>query len=289
MLKPFSQVDVFTAQAFSGNPLAVIHAADGLDTAQMAAIARWTNLSETTFLLKPQDARADYRVRIFTPGGELPFAGHPTLGSAYAWVHAGGSAKQPHEIIQQCEVGLIRIRRDEAYWSFAAPPLIRTGALDEAHLATLLAALDLQPHEVIAHQWVDNGPGWCVLWLDSATRVLSRQADHPDLKQFKLGLIGAYPKEATVGADFEVRAFVGGLGVPEDPVTGSLNAGIACWLLRDKHVVGSYVVSQGTCLQRQGRVLISSDADTIWVGGQVTPVIEGRIQIPAIADIPNHN
>lgn len=285
MRQRFSQVDVFTGIAFTGNPLAVIHDADALSATEMAAIARWTNLSETTFLLKPTVPQADYRVRIFTPGGELPFAGHPTLGSAFAWQAAGYVAHSASEIIQECAVGLVRIRREVNTWYFQAPPLIRTGPLGDDDLSALIRALKLNPAQVLDHQWVDNGPGWCALMLDSAASVLACEASDPGLAPFKLGLIGAYPKSIDAPADFEVRAFVGSLGVPEDPVTGSLNAGIAQWLFEKGLTNTGYSVSQGTRLGRQGRVYIKPSDTTLgrelWIGGMVTPVIDGEIQLAA--------
>ena len=193
MKRRFDQLDVFTAQALRGNPLAVVHDAAGLDDARMAAFARWTNLSETTFLLPPTDAQADYRVRIFTPGGELPFAGHPTLGSCHAWLAAGGRPKQSGTVVQQCGVGLVKVRRDGARLAFAAPPLRRSGPLDEPLVERICTALALDRSMVRAHQWVDNGPGWCALLLDSAERVLAVRPDWPGLGDLKLGLVGAHP------------------------------------------------------------------------------------------------
>ena len=277
MRHPFSQIDVFTLAAFKGNPLAVIHDADDLSDDDMASIARWTNLSETTFLLKPRTPAAHYRVRIFTPGGELPFAGHPTLGSAFAWLRAQGLAQPLNHLVQECEVGLIDIKLIDQKFYFKAPPLRRSGPLASTDLTTLIHALSLRPEAVVHHQWVDNGPGWCALYLDSAETVLKLNADHPDLKPYKLGIIGPYPKGHEV--QFEVRAFVGSLGVPEDPVTGSLNAGIASWLFKDGLMDKPYVVSQGTALAREGRVFVEQAADGIWIGGHVCPVIDGTIDL----------
>ena len=221
----FHQLDVFSARPLRGNPLAVVHGADALDDAAMAAFARWTNLSETTFLLNSATPGADYRVRIFTPGGELPFAGHPTLGSCAAWLAAGGVPAQPGVVVQECGVGLVRIRRDGARLAFAAPPLKRSGPLDDALLARIAAGCGLAPGAIVGHQWVDNGPGWCAVLLRGAAEVLAVKPDWAALGSLKLGLVAAQPP----GADtqFEVRAFVPSLGVPEDPVTGSLNAGLA--------------------------------------------------------------
>lgn len=273
----FHQLDVFTDTPMLGNPLAVVHGADALTDEQMAAFARWTNLSETTFLLAPVDPAADYRVRIFTPGGELPFAGHPTLGSCHAWLAAGGQAKSSAYVVQECGVGLIRIRRDGDRLAFAAPPLRRSGPLEAEKLQHIAAALGVSDTQIRAGQWVDNGPGWCAVLLDSAQTVLNLLPDHARLHDMKLGVVGAYPADGP--ADFEVRAFVGPLGIAEDPVTGSLNAGIAQWLIGDGIAPASYVASQGTALKRRGRVHIDRiDAD-IWVGGYVAMCIEGTVTL----------
>lgn len=244
----------------------------------MAGFARWTNLSETTFLLAPRHPEADYRVRIFTPGGELPFAGHPTLGSCYAWLAAGGIPRHPDYIVQECELGLVRIRRDGARLAFAAPPLLKRGPVAEILLTQAAAGLGLHREEILQHQWVDNGPGWFVLMLDSAERVLSLTPEVALLSDLKFGIIG--PHKAISDSDFEVRAFVVPLGITEDPVTGSLNAGIAMWLMETGSVRRSYVVSQGTALQRSGRVFVDKVGDDIWVGGYVATCIEGSVRLP---------
>lgn len=275
----FHQVDVFSARPLRGNPLAVVHAADGLGEAQMAALARWANLSETTFLLPPTDPAADYRVRIFTPIGELPFAGHPTLGSCYAWLAAGGVPREPAQVVQQCGVGLVPVRRqagNPARLAFGAPPLRRTGPLDEALLAQIRAALGLAPGDVVQHQWVDNGPGWCALLLPSAARVLALRPDWAALGDLKLGVVGPHP--AGGDAQFEVRSFIGG-GQFEDPVTGSLNAGLAQWLIGAGLAPAQYVATQGAALQRAGRLHLWREGATVWVGGDVTPVIEGELKL----------
>ena len=272
---PFTQLDVFSAQALRGNPLAVVHQADSLAESTMQSFAKWTNLSETTFLMQPTVAEADYRVRIFTPGGELPFAGHPTLGSCAAWLAAGGRAKQQDMIIQECGIGLVRVRRSGERLAFAAPPLIRSGPLDAPLLDRIVQALGIAPNMVIAHQWVDNGPGWCAVMLDSAARVLSVTPDSALIRDLKLGLIG--PTTAGDETDFEVRAFVGPLGIAEDPVTGSLNAGLASWLIPMGLAKPHYVVAQGSALGRAGRVFIDQDASDIWVGGDVSTCISGRV------------
>lgn len=275
----FDQLDVFSAVPLKGNPLAVVHAAQGLTEATMAAFARWTNLSETTFLLPPVDPRADYRVRIFTPGGELPFAGHPTLGSCHAWLAAGGQPRQPGLVVQECGVGLVQIRREAARLAFAAPPLRRTGPVDETLLARIAAGLGVTRAEILRHQWVDNGPGWCAVMLPSAEHVRAVRPDFARLGDVKLGLVGAFPPGHP--AAFEVRAFVPSLGVPEDPVTGSLNAGLAQWLIGAGLAPPAYEAVQGTALGRDGRVHVVRDGDTVWIGGDVAPCITGHVLLEA--------
>jgi PhzF family phenazine biosynthesis protein len=276
-LRRFDQLDVFTAVPLRGNPLAVVHDAGGLDDARMAAFARWTNLSETTFLLPPADPRADYRVRIFTPGGELPFAGHPTLGSCHAWLAAGGRPRDDATVVQECGVGLVRIRRRGARLAFAAPPLQRTGPLDATLLAQIAAGLGLGVADIRAHQWVDNGPGWCAVLLRDAAEVLAVRPDWGRLGDLKLGLVGAQAD----GADtqFEVRAFVPGLGVREDPVTGSLNAGLAQWLIGAGLAPRAYVAAQGAALGRAGRVHVEAEGATIWIGGDVAECVRGEVRL----------
>src|SRR5215813_2563575 len=207
MRRQFTQVNVFSADPLGGNPLAVVHAAEGLSEAQMAALARWTNLSETTFLLPPTDAGADYYVRIFTPGGELPFAGHPTLGSCHAWLAAGGKPRKSSLVVQQCGVGLVRVRCDGPRLEFVAPPLRRAGVLEPDVLAKIVKALTLLPSDIVHHQWVDNGPGWCAVMLRSAHQVLSLKPDWASLDPLKLGVVG--PHDAGHDVAFEVRAFIG--------------------------------------------------------------------------------
>ena len=275
----FDQLDVFSAVPLKGNPLAVVHAAQGLTEATMAAFARWTNLSETTFLLPPVDPRADYRVRIFTPGGELPFAGHPTLGSCHAWLAAGGQPRQPGRVVQECGVGLVHIRREAARLAFAAPPLRRTGPVDETLLARIAAGLGVTRAEILRHQWVDNGPGWCAVMLPSAEHVRAVRPDFARLGDVKLGLVGACPPGHP--AAFEVRAFVPSLGVPEDPVTGSLNAGLAQWLIGAGLAPPAYEAVQGTALGRDGRVHVVRDGDTVWIGGDVAPCVTGHVLLEA--------
>ena len=274
--RAFSQVNVFSADPLGGNPLAVVHAAQGLSEAQMAALARWTNLSETTFLLPPTDAGADYRVRIFTPGGELPFAGHPTLGSCHAWLAAGAKPRRPDMVMQQCGVGLVRVRCDGPRLQFAAPRLRRTGELEADVLAKIAGALGLQASDIVRHQWVDNGPGWCAVMLRSARQVLSLKPDWASLAPLKLGVVG--PHDPGHDAAFEVRAFIGGGGY-EDPVTGSLNASLAQWLIGAGLAEDSYVAAQGTVLQRAGRVYLRRIGGEVWVGGDVVDVIRGQLTL----------
>ncbi|MCY4745275.1 PhzF family phenazine biosynthesis protein [Pelomonas sp. UHG3] len=276
-LRRFAQVDVFTAEPLKGNPLAVVIDAAGLSDADMAAFARWTNLSETTFLLPPTDPAADYRVRIFTPGGELPFAGHPTLGSAHAFLASGGDVKKPGEVVQQCAIGLVRVKRDGARLAFAAPPLRHSGPVDAAGRAQVLAALRIAPAQLLDLVWCDNGPGWMAARLPDAASVLALQPDFVAMQGLKLGVVGAHPE----GADcqFEVRAFVPDLGVPEDPVTGSLNAGLALWLQGAGLAGDRYVAAQGAALGRAGRVHVVRDAEATWIGGDVTPLIHGQVRL----------
>jgi PhzF family phenazine biosynthesis protein len=270
----FTQVDVFTDEALLGNPLAVVHGADALDDARMQAFARWTNLSETTFLLPPEDPSADYRLRIFTAARELPFAGHPTLGSARAWLEAGGVPKGD-DVVQECGLGLVRIRRDGSRLALAAPPLLRGGPVDASDLAAAVSALRVNPDEVVDAQWADNGPGWVALLLRDADAVLALDPDWANLPN--VGVIGAYPPGSPV--DFEVRAMTPVVTSGEDPVTGSLNAAIAQWLIPAGLAPASYLVSQGTVLQRRGRVHVRQDGADIWVGGDTVVGISGTVAL----------
>ena len=276
MRKLFSQVNVFSADPLGGNPLAVVHAAEGLSEAQMAALARWTNLSETTFLLPPTDSGADYYVRIFTPVRELPFAGHPTLGSCHVWLAAGGKPRQSSRVVQQCGVGLVRVRCDGPRLEFAAPPVRRTGVLETDVLTKITKALAVQPVDIVHHQWVDNGPGWCAVMLRSARQVLSLKPDWAALAPLNLGVVG--PHESSNDAAFEVRAF-SGIGGYEDPITGSLNASLAQWLIGAGLAQSPYVAAQGTALQRTGRVHLRKDGEDVWVGGEVVDVIRGELNL----------
>lgn len=277
MPRRFTQVDVFGGAPLRGNPVAVVHDAEVLSEAEMARFANWTNLSETTFLLPTTDDRADYRVRIFTPTAELPFAGHPTLGSAHAWLLAGGVPASDDEVIQQSEAGLVRIRIGERL-AFAAPPLVRSGPLDGATTQQVLRALRVTPDQVLGAAWVDNGAGFLGVHLPDAETVLGLEPDFAEFGDLEIGVIGEYDSESreSVGADVEVRAFVPSFSVPEDPVTGSLNAGLAQWLIGDGALPASYVASQGTRLGRTGRVHVSSSDGEIWVGGSTDTILTGK-------------
>ena len=270
----FRQLDVFTRVPYRGNPLAVVLDGEGLDDAQMQQFARWTNLSETTFLLPPTYAAADYRIRIFTPGGELPFAGHPTLGSCHAWLATGGEPRGG-EIVQQCGVGLVRVRRDGERLAFAAPALRRSD-VEADLLQGVLAALGASPAQLRAAQWLDNGPKWLGLRLDSAASVLALDPDHAALKSLaKVGVIGPHPADTECA--FEVRAFAAPIGIAEDPVTGSLNASLAQWLIDDGLAPSAYVAAQGTRLDRSGRVWIERRDAQVWVGGESVLCVEGNV------------
>ena len=274
-LRAFKQVDVFTTEPYHGNPVAVVLDADGLSTEEMARFATWTNLSETTFVLPPTSRDADYRVRIFTPGAELPFAGHPTLGTCHAWLEAGGVPKSADRIVQECGAGLISIRRTDAGTAFAAPPLIRSGPVDEATVAHVADVLKIRSDEVVDAQWADNGPGWVAVLLADAQAVLDLR---PGIVDLDIGVAGPYPPGSPEA--FEVRAFFPKDGATaEDPVTGSLNASLAGWLLATGRATAPYVASQGTVLGRAGRVHITQDPDgTIWVGGGTVTCITGDVR-----------
>ncbi|WGL50952.1 PhzF family phenazine biosynthesis protein [Nocardioides sp. BP30] len=275
-MRSFRQVDVFSAEPLLGNPVAVVHDAEGLEDEQLAAFARWTNLSETTFLLPPTSAEADYRLRIFTPGGELPFAGHPTLGSAHAWLEAGGRPRG-ERIVQECGVGLVELHREQGRLAFAAPDRLRSGSVGAEDLARVADGLRIGRDEILDAEWVDNGPGWVAVLLADAAAVLSVWPDPAALGDLAVGVVGIYPEGECA---IEVRAFVGGLGVDEDPVTGSLNAGIAQWLVGNGTLPAAYVASQGTALGRHGRVHVASDPDgVIWVGGDTRTTITGTVAL----------
>ena len=302
----FKQVDVFTDTPYFGNPLAVVLGGSGLGDDAMQRFARWTNLSETTFLLPPTDASADYRVRIFTPGGELPFAGHPTLGSCHSWLQAGGQPKNAEFIMQECGVGLVKIRREAGTQrlAFAAPALKRSTPSPEL-LTQVAAALGVQPAQILAAQTLDNGPVWLGLLLDSPEAVLQLVPDHRALEQLgvDVGVAAIYPPEdappliaranrearafdtapkATLSAapDLEVRAFTTDSGINEDPATGSLNASLAQWLMAEGRMPARYLASQGVCLGRAGQVDLARDAQgQVWVGGDSVTCIDGQVTL----------
>ncbi|MGA8247282.1 MAG: PhzF family phenazine biosynthesis protein [Nocardioides sp.] len=272
-MRAFSQVNVFSSEAYLGNPLAVVHDAEGLTDDDMLRFANWTNLSETTFLLPPTDPGADYRVRIFTPSEELSFAGHPTIGSAHAWLEAGGTPRQEGEVVQECPAGLVRIRRGERL-AFAAPPVVREGPVTDEERDRLVRALALSADDVVDARWIDNGPGWVGVLLRDAAAVLAVRPDWAEFGDLEVGVVGRYPEGSECAV--EVRAFCPSIGVVEDPVTGSLNAGIGQWLAGDR-LPRSYVASQGTMLGRHGRLYVERDGDTVWVGGDAATAIKGTV------------
>lgn len=275
----FKQIDVFSSEPLKGNPLAVVFDADPLSEAQMAAFSNWTNLSETTFILEPRDPRADYRLRIFTTLSELPFAGHPTLGSCHAWLEAGGVPKG-EEIVQECAVGLVRIRRRGADLAFLAPPLLKSGPVEAGLLEQVRLGLGLAPEAIVEAQWVDNGAGWLAVLLAERDQVLDLQPDYARLKGLAVGVIAPWnPERDGDAAQFEVRAFISGDGMPEDPATGSLNAGIAQWLLGAGRAPERYVVSQGLSMGRAGRIQVERIGDEIWIGGAAVTCIEGSLRL----------
>jgi PhzF family phenazine biosynthesis protein len=309
--RAFKQVDVFTATPYFGNPLAVVLDGAGLSDDQMQRFARWTNLSETTFVLPPKEAGrlggADYRVRIFTPGAELPFAGHPTLGTCHAWLQAGGTPRSPGRVIQECGVGLVQIRNDGSRLAFAAPPLKRS-APGPTQLSEIAQALGLKASQILTAQLLDNGPVWLGLLLESVQTVLALEPDHLALKNLgiKVGVVAvdaAAPTPALIARSnrearafgtaraapaltaedeptVEVRAFAAPVGVMEDPVTGSLNASLAQWLMADGYAPTTYTASQGTCLDRAGRVHLVRDASgQVWVGGDAVTCITGSVRL----------
>ncbi|GAA2003243.1 PhzF family phenazine biosynthesis protein [Brevibacterium samyangense] len=299
----FSQVDVFASRSLGGNPLAVVHDADDLPELALSRFANWTNLSETTFLLAPTTPEADYRVRILTPDRELPFAGHPTLGSAHAWLEAGGTPRTPGVVVQECTAGLVTLRHDaeSGALAFAGPPFVRTGDVAAADLAAITTVLGISREDVLASQWVDNGPGWVGLLLRDAALVSDLTPDLSALGDFTIGVIGAIPRAAAPidggvpvamgsGAsdgtgnlpvpDFEVRAFFPqGSGGMEDPVTGSLNAGLAQWLIGAGLAPESYIASQGTALGRAGIVTVERIGEDVWVGGTTRTVVRGTVDL----------
>lgn len=277
MQRRFAEVDVFTEVPYQGNPLAVVIDGDGLSDDEMQRFANWTNFSETTFVMPPTDAAADYRVRIFTTATELPFAGHPTIGSCHAWLANGGTPRHTDRIVQQSAIGLVDIRRGaDGRLAFGAPAMLRTGPVDDATLAEAVAALGISPDAVVGSQWIDNGPGWLGILLSSADEVLAIKPANTDLK---LGVIGAHPAGSPFA--YEVRAFFAADGNTfEDPVTGSLNASAAQWLVGAGRFTPPYVVAQGTILGRAGRVHVAADADGgIWVGGDAVTCVNGTVEL----------
>lgn len=269
----FQQVDVFASVPYGGNPVAVVIDGEGVDDAEMLAFTRWTNLSEATFLLPPRAPRADYRVRIFTADGELPFAGHPTLGSAHAWLRAGGVPARAGELVQECEAGLIDIRHADTGLAFAAPPLLRDGPVADDLAGRIVQGLRVDASRVGAMRWVDNGPGWIGVLLDSARTVLEVEIDRDALRGLAVGIIGAHAEGGP--ADYEVRAFYSADGVFEDPVTGSLNASLAQWLIGAGIAPPRYRARQGTALGRAGMVDVTQDGGRVWIGGTCVTRIEG--------------
>lgn len=279
MDRRFRQVDVFGVDSFSGNPVAVILDSDGLTDNELRAFSAWTNLSECTFLYPPTDSRADYRVRIFAQNTELPFAGHPTLGTASAWLHAGGKPSQPNLIIQECTAGLVPIRIEGDLLAFNAPPRIRSGPVAEDLLNSIIEILGITRDQVVDSEWLDNGPGWVGILLDSAESVLKIRPNasaHPG--RWDIGVIG--PHKAGSEFAFELRAFFteGSEPLREDPITGSLNASAAEWLLSKNRVTSPYIASQGSAIARNGRVYISEDDGKIWVGGNTKVTLSGFLQ-----------
>jgi PhzF family phenazine biosynthesis protein len=274
--RAFAQVDVFTTVACLGNPVAVVLDGAGLATEDMQRFASWTNLSETTFVLPPTSPAADYRVRIFTPALELPFAGHPTLGTCHAWLTSGQVGRDPDAVVQECGAGLVTVRRVAEGLAFAAPPLVRSGPVDEVLVRRMADVLRVERAEIVDTQWVDNGPGWVAALFESAEAVLSLRPGDVD---FDLGVVGPHPQGSP--AAFEVRAFVPANGATvEDPVTGSLNASLAEWLLRTGRATAPYTASQGTALGRAGRVHITvDDTGTIWTGGGTDSCVVGHVDL----------
>jgi PhzF family phenazine biosynthesis protein len=275
-MREFRQVDVFTTTSYLGNPVAVVLGADGMTDGQMQQFANWTNLSETTFVLAPQARGADYWVRIFTATSELPFAGHPTLGTCHAWLEAGGVPAKADVIMQECGAGLVAVRRTDVGLAFAAPPLLRGGPVDEETTQQVVKALNIDRDDIVDLQWADNGPGWVAVLLASADAVLAVRPGEVDLD---IGVVGPYPAGAP--ESLEIRAFSPQLGsAVEDPVTGSLNASVAQWLTSTGRIAAPYVARQGTALGRSGRVHVTSDDDgQIWVGGGTVTCITGTVEL----------
>ncbi len=289
-MSAFKQVDVFTKVAYRGNPVAVVMDGSGIDDEALQRFANWTNLSETTFVLPPTDPTADYRVRIFTTDTELPFAGHPTIGTCHAWLEDGGQPKNPGVVIQECAAGLITLRQDDSgRLAFAAPPLTRSGAVDEDDISMTCRVLGIDRSEIVDAQWADNGPGWLAVQLIDADAVLALQPDFAAVENYDIGVVGAAPLgvvgpsrtgDVDAPTDIEVRAFFRSSGqAAEDPVTGSLNAALAQWLLGNGTLTSPYVASQGTALGRAGRVYVEEADGEIWVGGDAVTCIDGTVNL----------
>ena len=285
MKRAFAQVDVFTATPYLGNPVAVVLNGTGLSTQDMQGFTNWTNLSEATFVLPPTHPEADYALRIFCPGRELPFAGHPTLGSCHAWLEAGG-VPQGAEVVQECAVGLVRIRRDGQHLAFAAPPLRRSGPLPEDEVLRIAHGLGVKRQDILHHAWCDNGPQWRGVMLASAAQVLALKPNAQILAGMEVGVVAPLEKEPLDGKHgpaeaFEVRAFFpGNAGLTEDPVTGSLNAALGQWLIGAGLAPAHYVARQGTALGRAGRVHVQQDAQgQVWVGGESVVCIQGHVKM----------
>jgi PhzF family phenazine biosynthesis protein len=285
MQRAFAQIDVFTATPYLGNPVAVVLDGTGLSTEVMQAFTDWTHLSEATFVLPPTQAGADYALRIFCPGRELPFAGHPTLGSCHAWLDAGGMP-QGAEVVQECAVGLVRIRRDGQRLAFAAPPLRRSGPLPEDEVLRIAQGLGLARQDILHHAWCDNGPQWRGVMLASAQQMLALQPNAQILAGMEVGVVAPLDQASQQGSHgpaeaFEVRAFFPGHGgLTEDPVTGSLNAALGQWLIGAGLAPSHYVARQGTALGRAGRVHVQHAAQgQVWVGGESVVCIKGQVTL----------
>jgi PhzF family phenazine biosynthesis protein len=277
MTRPFQLVDVFGVEPFTGNPLGVVADAEGLSTDEMQAITRWLNLSETAFLLPPTDPGADYRVRIFTLSHELPFAGHPTLGSCHAWLEAGGKPKRANAIIQQCGAGLVEVRHESGQFAFAAPPLIREGDPTEAEIAEVAEVLKIDRAAIVDARWVDNGPGWIGVMLSSAAEVIALEPARSHSCRIDIGVVG--PHAPGGDAAFELRAIFtdDSKALREDPATGSLNASVGQWLFASGRAKDRYVAAQGTRLGRKGRISVGQDsAGQVWVGGHTVTLFRGE-------------
>jgi PhzF family phenazine biosynthesis protein len=275
--REFAQVDVFAPARYLGNPVAVVLDGTGLTDEAMQNFASWTNLSETTFVVPPANPDADYGLRIFTPATELPFAGHPTLGSAHAWLEAGGTPANEDIIVQECRTGLVQVSRSGDTLSFQAPKLLRDGPLEDELLLDIARGLRIRPEDVIAHQWIDNGPGWAAVQLASARQVLDLEPEDAHMRDLMIGVFGTYPS----GSDHyvEVRVFAAPAGVREDPVTGSFNAGLAQWLINIGGAPHRYTAGQGARLGRDGVVKVESRDGQVWVGGPSVTCIHGCVDL----------